>query len=218
MGDGKTCLLLDCGIPIKRISEGCNYSLSSISGVLVTHIHSDHSRAINDLIRRGIPVYAPVSVRRINDKIQAINEREGIKRGVYHIDIGTFKIIAFKVEHDCECMGFYIYSKASKESLVYMTDLAFIPYRFTGVTYWLVEANYSLDILDENVENGADPEYANRVINSHMSIEKLEAYFRGYDVLKSTLIVLIHLSDGNSDAADFTRRIERITGVPVITA
>ena len=82
----------------------------------------------------------------------------------------------------------------------------------------MIEANYSLDIIDQNVANGMDRERANRVINTHMSIEKLKYYFERYPHLDAKEIYLIHLSDDNSDAAAFKETIERTTGVPVTIA
>jgi phosphoribosyl 1,2-cyclic phosphodiesterase len=104
------------------------------------------------------------------------------------------------------------------ERLIYLTDSAGIKYDFDRIDYWLIEANYSLEILDKNVENGMDPERANRVINTHMSIEKLKYYFERYPHLDAKEIYLIHLSDDNSDAEAFQKAIERTTGVPVTIA
>jgi phosphoribosyl 1,2-cyclic phosphodiesterase len=39
ISDGKTSLLLECGIPIKKIKLGCDFDLSDILGCLVTHEH-----------------------------------------------------------------------------------------------------------------------------------------------------------------------------------
>ncbi len=61
--------------------------------------------------------------------------------------------------------------------------------------------------MNKNVENGAEISYANRIIETHMSIEKLEEYFSTYDELTAKEITLIHMSDGNSNAEDFKRRL-----------
>ena len=57
ISDGRTSLLLDAGIPIRKIRIGCQFSLSSIAGCLITHSHGDHSKAIKDLLHVGMPVY-----------------------------------------------------------------------------------------------------------------------------------------------------------------
>lgn len=218
VADGATRLLLDAGIPIAIISEGCDYQLAKIAACLVTHIHKDHSRAVKDLSRRGVLVYGTAEMRENKMPVRDVSLYQGRLKGIYCFNVGTFEIRAFRVPHDCECYGYLIHSNKTDERLVYLTDLSEIPFRFNDVDYWLVEANYSLDILDKNVENGTDAEYANRVINTHLSVEKLEQYFRTYEHMTAREIILIHLSDGNSDADDFRRRIERASGCAVIVA
>ena len=42
-------LLLDAGIPIKKIKKGCGWKVSDIVGCVATHKHRDHSEAVSDL-------------------------------------------------------------------------------------------------------------------------------------------------------------------------
>lgn len=51
-------LILECGIRYKQILEGLNFDLEKVVGCLVTHEHKDHSKAITDLNKSGIDVYA----------------------------------------------------------------------------------------------------------------------------------------------------------------
>lgn len=37
--DGRSKLILDCGIPIKKIKEGVDFNLSNIAGCLISHSH-----------------------------------------------------------------------------------------------------------------------------------------------------------------------------------
>ena len=50
---------------------------------------------------------------------------------------------------------------------------------------------------------------------THMSIDHLEDFLRACDLSKLRKIWLCHLSDGNSNATEFRRRIQRLTGVEV---
>lgn len=214
VGDGVTYLLLDCGIPMKKIVAGCDYNLSRINACLVTHDHKDHSLSVRNLNRRGIPVFGTKSMAESWMPVRSID----VSNGTAKLQIGSFDVQAFPVEHDTECLGYFMRSIHTNETLVYLTDFSKFPYKFKQVDWWMVEANYSLKILDKNVENGVNPAYANRIIGTHMSIEKLEKYFGKYQAFDAKGIILIHLSDGNADADDFKRRIERVTGVPVIVA
>ncbi|WP_297967107.1 MBL fold metallo-hydrolase [uncultured Anaerovibrio sp.] len=211
VGDGKSRLLLDAGISMQRIAEGCDWKVSELAGALITHAHDDHSHAVDDLTRRGIKVYVPLDMAAKHD---------GTKPYVslVNITLGTFDVVPFKVDHDVLCYGFRIKSVATGDQLIYITDAAGMPYRFEDINYWLVEANYSVDILDKRVEEGMDRTRANRVVKTHMAVEDLEAYFEELDTSMANAIWLCHLSDDNSDAEDFRERIRRVTGAPVYVA
>src|SRR5690554_6764762 len=55
--DGKTSLLLECGIKFKQIQVGLQFRLSEIVGCLVSHEHKDHCVAVQDVMRAGIDCY-----------------------------------------------------------------------------------------------------------------------------------------------------------------
>ena len=57
VSDGVTPILLECGIPIKRIREGLGFKLGEVAGCLISHEHQDHSKAIRDVLRMGVYVY-----------------------------------------------------------------------------------------------------------------------------------------------------------------
>ena len=211
VGDGKSRLLLDAGIPFAQIQAGCGFMTGEIAGCLVSHIHDDHSHAVKDLSRRGIKCYGTREMAEAGMPVEPVKTLTIYKTGGF-----TFQ--PFEAVHDVECYGYLIQSIETGERLIYLTDTAGIKYDFDRIDYWLIEANYSLDIIDQNVANGMDRERANRVINTHMSIEKLKYYFERYPHLDAKEIYLIHLSDDNSDAAAFKEAIERTTGVPVTIA
>ena len=52
-------LILDCGIPIKEIKKGLNWNIRNVVGCIVSHVHSDHSKSLNDFNDMGILVFAP---------------------------------------------------------------------------------------------------------------------------------------------------------------
>lgn len=211
VGDGKSRLLLDAGIAIQRINAGCDWKVSELAGVLITHRHKDHSKAMDDLVKRGIRVYVPLDLAASNVYAKPYIPKK-------NITLGTFDITPFEVNHDVPCYGFKLRSLATGESLVYVTDAAGMPYRFENINYWLVEANYSVDILDKRVEEGMDRTRANRVVKTHMAVEDLEAYFDDLDTSMANAIYLCHLSDDNSDAEDFQKRVRVVTGAPVYIA
>lgn len=58
VSDGVTPILLECGLSIKQIRQGLGFGLTEVAACLVTHEHQDHSKAIRDVLRMGVYVYA----------------------------------------------------------------------------------------------------------------------------------------------------------------
>ena len=80
----------------------------------------------------------------------------------------------------------------------------------------MIECNYSLDILNEN---GTIPNIVrNRTIKSHMSYDTCKETLLANDLSIVNNIVLIHLSDNNSDAERFRKGIEEATGKTTFVA
>ena len=212
IGDGHTFLLLDAGIPFRRIKIGCAFRTSMIDGCLVTHRHGDHSAAIPKLIERGIAVYSNADVAGLYEGVQELT-------ALREYTIGTFRILPFEAEHDVPCYGYQVISTATDEKLVYITDSAYVKYTFSGLTHIMIEANYDEDIMLGNVRDEKIPfSLAERVAGTHMSIDTLIDLLRANDMTKVRQIYLLHLSDNNSDAEVFKRLVQQETGAEVYIA
>ena len=212
IGDGKTRLLLDAGIPFKRIQIGCGFKTSSIDVCLVTHRHGDHAAAIPKLLQRGIAVYSNEDVAGLYPGVQSVEARREFR-------IGTLRILPFEAEHDVPCYGYQVTSTETGERLVYITDSAYVRYTFTGLTHIMVEANYAQEIMIENVRDERVPfSLAARVMETHMSIDTLLDLLRSNDMTKVRQIYLLHLSDNNSDAEAFKKMVQQETGAEVYIA
>ena len=210
--DGKTHLLLDAGISFKRIQVGCGFRTSSIDACLVTHRHGDHAMAIPKLLQRGIKVYSNANVAGIYKGVHVLT-------ALKEFTINTLRILPFEVEHDVECYGYQVTSTVTGEKLVYITDSAYVKYTFSGLTHIMIEANYAQEIMIDNVRDERVPlSLAARVMETHMSIETLLELLRANDMSKVRQIYLLHLSDGNSDAADFRKQVRQETGAEVYIA
>lgn len=212
IGDGKTRLLLDAGIPFKRIQIGCGFRTSTIDACLVTHRHGDHAMAIPKLLQRGITVYSNADVAELHKGVRALAPLQ-------EHTIGTFRILPFEAEHDVPCYGYQATSVETGEKLVYITDSAYVRYTFTDLTHIMIEANYAQEIIIDNAKHERIPLYlAERVIQTHMSIETLLDLLQANDMSKVRQIYLLHLSDNNSDAAAFRRQVQQETGAEVYIA
>lgn len=212
IGDGHTLLLLDAGIPFRRIQIGCGFRTSMIDGCLVTHRHGDHAAAIPKLIARGIAVYSNADVAGLYEGVQELT-------ALKEYTIGTFRILPFEAEHDVPCCGYQVTSTATGEKLVYITDSAYVKYTFSGLTHIMIEANYDEDIMLGNVRDEKIPfSLAERVAGTHMSIDTLIDLLRANDMTKVRQIYLLHLSDNNSDAEVFKKLVQQETGAEVYIA
>lgn len=210
--DGKTMLMLDCGVPWRRIQKAFDYRTSKISALLLTHEHFDHSKAIKEVAKSGIDIFLS----------KGTMEALGVKSHRYHIieskkqfAIGSLKILPFDIIHDSpEPLGYLIAS--SKEKLLFCTDTLYIKYRFRNLTHIAISPNYDTEILKNNVALGKiNIELAKRLCRSHMSLDTAKEFFRVNDMSQVKEIHLLHLSDKNSDESYFRRIVEEITGRPV---
>lgn len=208
ISDGSTTLLLECGIRFESIQADCGYKTSNISGCLVTHRHGDHAKSVKKLIQRGIPVYGP---KDLEEAYAGVTVWEPLQ---YH-RIGSMTVLPFAVKHDVECHSYQIETDDG-EKLLYVTDTAYVHYTFAGLTHIMIEANYSKTQMIDNMGKGRLPEYlVKRIMKSHMSIETLLEMLRANDMKSVKQIYLLHLSNMNSNAAQFKELVQRQTGAEV---
>jgi len=203
-------LLLECGLPFKIIQKALEFDLTSVDGCLLTHSHKDHSKSAKDVMRAGIDTYMTLDTA---TEINAEGHRMELIKAGTQFNVGDFIVLPFPTEHDCPgAVGYLIQYRPTGEKLLFATDTFFIRHRFIGLNYVVIECNYCLDILKANVETGRIPEsLKNRILESHFSLDNLKIFFKANDLKEVRQIVLIHLSDGNSDTARMVREIEELT-------
>ena len=214
ISDGATTLLLDAGIPLKEIQIGTGFKVRLLSGAFVTHEHKDHSKAMKDLARIGVDIYAS---RGTMDACGLSGHRFHAVKALKELDVGTFRVLPFDVEHDAaEPLGFLFTSVATAEKLLYFTDTYFVRYRFQGLTHIMAECNYTEQGIRDSVAEGHVPiEMVPRLVRSHMSLEHLLEMLRANDMSTVRQIYLLHLSDNNSEAQRMKEAVQRQTGVEV---
>jgi phosphoribosyl 1,2-cyclic phosphodiesterase len=211
--DGHTELLLEAGIRFSDIRKALDFRVSSLAGCLITHEHLDHSKAAIDLAKAGVNIYASqgtIDARKLSGhRIKAIGSGK-------QFTIGTWDIMPFDTQHDVEePLGFLLANQVG-DKLAFITDSYFCRYTFSGLTHLMLECNYSLKILDENIAIGrVHPAMRPRLLRSHFSLENVKDFLRANDLSKLQEVHLLHLSDSNSDEALFKREVQQITGKPV---
>lgn len=204
-------LILDCGVRFRDIQKALDFDLSRACGCLVTHEHQDHAKSIKDVMKAGIDVYAPL--RCLNLTEDGKSHRFFPARVGAQFEVGDFIILPVEAQHDVPCSTFLIVYKPTGEKLLYATDTFYLKNRFKDLNYLLLECNYCKDTLDANIEAGYIPlSLKNRLLESHFSLENVKGFLKANDLSTVRKIVLIHLSDGNSDAARMVREITELTG------
>jgi phosphoribosyl 1,2-cyclic phosphodiesterase len=210
IGNKQSILILEAGIPLKDVLPAIKFDISKIVGVLSSHIHGDHSKCIPDYLFRSIPVYAPEETAGVY-KTKIVRHKKVFQ-------VGNFKIMPFELKHDAQCLGFLI-QHPEMGKLLFCTDTYYIPYKFQGLNHILVEVNYSKNIINDNVLRGVTPFiHYKRALSSHMELETTKEMLRANDLSTVVNIVLLHLSDKNSDSVLFKKEIELVTGRPVYIA
>lgn len=212
----KEALIIEAGVRFSEVKKALKWQLSKVVGAVITHEHNDHAKYIRDFVSNGITVLALPSVFRAKG-IDSLSFRKEIEPMHGYI-VGGFRVFAMPVCHDVPCVGFII-EHEDMGRMLFVTDTMMLEYRVPGLNHILLEANYAEDILDAKIEAGSVPlSMKPRLIHSHMEIETTKGILRANDLSVVNEIVLIHLSNGNSDERRFVREVQETSGKPVYAA
>lgn len=206
----KEALLIECGVRFSEIKKALDFNISKVAGCLVSHSHGDHAKSISDVLKSGIDVYA--STETFANCNTGINHKAHFLYPKTTYKIGGFTVMPFDVKHDVPCLGFLI-SHADCGKVLFITDTYYCKYTFPGLNNIIVEANYSKEIIMQKMGPESGKEFLkNRIIQSHFSIENCKDLLKANDLRSVNNIVLIHLSDGNSDERQFQKEVFELTG------
>ena len=197
----REALLIEAGCRLAEVKEALGYNIRKVAGCVVSHGHKDHARYVKEVKAAGIPVLGGEGI----NPTRVIEPRRGYR-------LGGFRVIPIPVEHDVPCFAFLI-RHDDMGKLLFVTDTMSFNYHIDGLGHILIDAKYSDRRLDDNIEAGLLPEaLRERIIRSHMEIGTTIDVLRSLDLSLVWNIVLVHLSEGNSDTTEFIRRIEDETG------
>jgi phosphoribosyl 1,2-cyclic phosphodiesterase len=191
-----SALIIEAGVPFMEVKKALDFDLRKLMVVIVSHSHGDHFRYVVEYMKTGLTVHTDY-------------------KSVNSINFSGFYVKPFVVIHDVPCYGFLI-RHPEMGTAVFMTDTQYSPFKFPGINHWMLEVNFDQEILDDNILSGRIPPIVRaRVMTSHMSLQTLKELLKANDLTSTKNIVLLHLSDGNSNALRFKSEIEGLTGVPV---
>lgn len=217
LDNGDEVLVIECGMPFIEVQKAVGFDIKRIVGAIVTHEHGDHAKYIGKFHEYCIPTYLS---RGTAEALGVQNHSFcRIVAPMERFNVGSFKVMPFPTQHDAaEPFGFLINHKETG-TILFATDTYYLKYKFKGLNNILIECNYRKDILDENVANGrVSIAQRNRVLQSHLSYKNCLDTLLENDLSNVNNIVLIHLSNGNSNAYEFRKGIEDNTCVKVHVA
>lgn len=192
-------LMIECGVPIRKLKDALDYDLTGIAGCLLTHNHHDHSKAIAGVMVNGIDVYASAGTF----EAVGVNGERRAKR--IHpetlTEIGGFQVVAYAAHHDAAEPLFFVIGH-SGEYMLFATDTSHLTQRFDmAFKIVAIECSYDKDVLQKRVDaQNINEQVAKRLLTSHMSKQNCIEYLDKYcDLSKCQQIHLLHCSGDNLD-------------------
>ena len=210
LDNGREAMILECGVKFLEVKKALNFHLERVVGCLVTHRHGDHSKYVKDVVGCGINTLALVDVWDavgigIGRNVLAIKPGQGYR-------FGGFRVLPFAALHDVPCVG-YLIEHADMGRMLFLTDSYTCEYTFPGLNHIFIECNYSDTDLAVAIREGRTMPYQReRLMTSHCELSTCKEILRRNDLTHVSNIVLIHLSDNNSNAQRFVEEIQALTG------
>ena len=205
---GETHLLVDAGISCRRICrslQDLGVDPSALSGVLVTHEHTDHIAGLATLTKQfRLPVYAsPGTGRHLCYRIAALEDVLHTCAPGGAFTVGGLAVETFPTLHDAaEPMGYAVSDGSRKAAVV--TDLGVVTEAVlagvAGADLLVVESNHDVDW----VKSGPYPYSLKRRIlgdHGHLSNEAGAALACTAVRAGARTVILAHLSAENNTPA-----------------
>ncbi|MFC3886325.1 MBL fold metallo-hydrolase [Bacillus songklensis] len=206
VSDGEQSLLVDAGLSGKQMEalfQQVDRDIKQLSGILVTHEHSDHIKGLGVLARKyQLPIYANEKTWKAMEGL--IGEIHSDQRFIFNIGeaktFGSMQVESFGVSHDAAEPMFFVFHQGNKK-LTLITDTGYVSDRMKGIIKdsdaFVFESNHDVDML----RMGRYPWSVKRRILSdvgHVSNE--DAALALADVIgnQTKRIYLAHLSQDNN--------------------
>lgn len=208
-------LIIEAGVRFIEVKKALGFDIRKVSGCLITHQHNDHAKYIKAMVESGFPTLALEEVWTAKgvtgSRAYCIERGKGYR-------FGRFKVLPFDACHDVPCVG-YLIDHPETGRIMFLTDSCMCEYVFPGLNQVMIECNYSDAKLVEAINAGRTlPSQRERLMTSHMDLNTCKGFLCANDLTNVANIVLLHLSDNNSDEKNFVSEIERQTGKVVYAA
>lgn len=152
----RTKLLVDAGLSGKemdRLFAEIDVDPSQISGILVTHEHSDHIKGLGVIARKyQLPIYANEKTwKRMENSIGKLTVDQKFIFDSYSVKtFGDIDVESFRVSHDAVEPMFYTFHKGNNK-VALVTDLGYVSERIKktieDADAYVFEANHDVELL-----------------------------------------------------------------------
>ena len=198
----KTKILIDAGNTSKYIINKLtelNVDPETIDAILITHIHTDHTKGLPVLLKHINPcVYL---TKKAHENLDFIKNYQYIENDNFKIN--DLEIDIIKTSHDAPDSLGYIISNQGK-SIVYITDTGYINKKYyqllSNKDIYIMESNHDIEMLN----NGSYPfELRQRILSDkgHLSNYDSSKYLCDFIGNNTKEIILAHLSEENNTAS-----------------
>ncbi|MEH7109161.1 MULTISPECIES: MBL fold metallo-hydrolase [Bacillaceae] len=148
--------LVDAGFSGKQMEllfQQIDRDISKLSGIFVTHEHSDHIKGVGILARKyKLPVFANEKTWHAMENLVGAVPTE--QKFVFNTEtvksFGSVEIESFGVSHDAAEPMFYVFHHAGKK-LVLITDTGYVSDRMKGIIsnadVYVFESNHDVQML-----------------------------------------------------------------------
>jgi phosphoribosyl 1,2-cyclic phosphodiesterase len=209
-----TRLIVECGRPYQQVLDlldAYQMPAETLSGILLTHAHGDHSRSAASLARNfNVPIYASWGTL---GELYLKDRKLG--RPLEHgktVTVGEIDVKPFTVPHDCrQPMGFRFESATGRACVT--TDLGWVPgpvvRQFRDLDLLVLEANYDPHLL----ENGTYPYFLKRRVASthgHLSNAAAAEAIAACGDRAPRAVWLAHLSEHNNSPRHALHTVQRV--------
>lgn len=211
----ETRILVDAGLSARQICQRLEHleiDPDSLSGIVLTHEHGDHTRGIDVFCRkRPLPVYATThTCALVRESVNSPVTWHPFEAG-NGFEVGAVQVESFSVPHDAvDPVGFVF--RCERSSVGVLSDVGHvtrtITERLRGVDTLFTEANYD-DVMLQN-DTRRPWSTKQRISNRHGHLSNEQTAELVAEVASPSLrrVVLGHLSS-DCNTADLAREVVR---------
>jgi phosphoribosyl 1,2-cyclic phosphodiesterase len=199
--------LIDVGLSAKQISsrlEQRGIDPDSLSGIFLTHEHSDHARGLNVFLRnRDIPVYANALTKEALERGMKSDIRWKVFQTGQLFEIEDLSVTAFPIPHDAaEPVGFVLESRTARFGLV--TDVGYVTQsmrvHLKGSDALFIEANYDEALLEADKKRPWATKQRISSRHGHLSNTQAGEFIADIGCERLSCVLLGHLSSDCNNA------------------